>query len=113
MRYKTVQPRATLGPGSTSRATGVEEAMRITVGSQVFSESVDDETVLIELGSGKYYGLDRTGSRLWQLLSELRSTDAVIDTALQEYDVERQVLARDVHELVRNLAARRLVTIDG
>ena len=85
--------------------------MRITIGEQVYAEAVNDEIVLLELGSGKYYGLDPVGSRLWQLLVELGSTEAVLDQALTEYDVAREELARDLEELIRELEQRKLVNI--
>ena len=83
--------------------------MRVTVGQEVFSETVHDETVLLELRSGQYYGLDSISSRFWQLLSELESTEAVVDAALKEYAVEREKLTRDIEEFVRALEERGLV----
>lgn len=85
--------------------------MRVSIGEHVYAEAVNDETVLLELSSGQYYGLDAVGSRLWQLLAELGSTEAVVEQALTEYDVDREELARDLDELVQELARRQLVIV--
>ena len=85
--------------------------MRVTVSEHVYTESVDDETVLLELESGQYYGLDSVGTRLWQLLSELGSTEAVTAAAVAEFEVEPGQLASDLAVLVRELADRKLVVV--
>ena len=84
--------------------------MHVTVGPEVYVEPVHDEVVLLELASGRYYGLDPVAARLWQLLCELGTTEAVVERALGEFEVDREVLVRDVEDLVRQLAQRGLVT---
>ena len=85
--------------------------MFVTVAAQVYSERVEDETILLELDSGHYYGLDAVASRMWELLGELGSTDAVVQAVIEEFDVTREQLTHDVEELVRELARRNLVVI--
>jgi hypothetical protein len=88
--------------------------MRVSIADEVYSEQIEDETILLELKSGNYYGLDAVASRLWQLLQELGSTEAVVHAAQQEYDdVGVDELTRDVETLVRALATRGLVVLDG
>jgi len=36
----------------------------------VLSQEVDGETVLLNLNSENYFGLDEIGTRIWQLLQE-------------------------------------------
>src|SRR5690606_27177440 len=94
------------GQSSECRSTkrlplaNVATCMRVTIGEQVYAEAVNDEVVLLELSTGQYYGLDTVGSRLWELLTELRSTEAVVDIALAEYEVGREELTRDLEQLV-------------
>ena len=85
--------------------------MRVTVSEHVYTETVNDETVLLELESGQYYGLDAVGTRLWQLLTELGSTDAVEAAAAEEFDVTPADLRRDIANLVHELADRKLVVV--
>lgn len=85
--------------------------MRVVVSEHVYTETINDETVLLELESGRYYGLDAVGTRLWQLLNELGSIEAVTQSAVAEFEVEPAQLARDLAVLVRELAARKLVTV--
>ena len=40
---------------------------RVLVSSQVVAREVGNETVLLDLESGTYYGLDPIGARMWNL----------------------------------------------
>ena len=85
--------------------------MRVTMKRQVYAESLDDETILLELESGQFFSLDAVGSRLWDLLMEHRSTEAVAKAASEEYEVAPERLAADLEALVQQLAAHGLVDI--
>jgi len=43
---------------------------KVTIPAQVMARTVGDETVILDLASGTYYGLDPVGARIWQLMSE-------------------------------------------
>jgi hypothetical protein len=65
--------------------------------------------VLLDLASEQYFGLDSVGTRIWTLLNEGVGAAAVVDTLLEEYEVERATLAADVDELLARLAAAGLI----
>ncbi|MFO7642597.1 MAG: PqqD family protein [Candidatus Competibacteraceae bacterium] len=82
---------------------------RVTVPSQVMDRSVGDETVILNLESGTYYGLDPVGARMWQLLGEGKPLGEVCDAMLAEYDVTRDRLEEDLLKLVEELAGKGLI----
>jgi coenzyme PQQ synthesis protein D (PqqD) len=67
------------------------------------------ESVLLDLESGVYYGLDAVGTRVWMLLMEGLPLAAVCARIEEEYDVDRARLEDDVRRLVGELCDRRLV----
>lgn len=83
---------------------------KITIPSQVLARQVGDETVILDLESGIYYGLDPVGARIWQLLAEGRSLHEVCDVMLVEYNVTPEDLERDVLKLVGDLSAQKLIS---
>jgi len=85
--------------------------MRVAIPDCVFAERVGDETVLLELQSGQYFGLNPVGTRLWQLLGETGDTTRVLELMVQEYDVELERLTRDLDALVGTLVERRLLVL--
>ena len=60
------------------------------------ARTVGEETVLLDLASGTYFGLDPVSTRIWHLLSEGNTVAAVCDNMLTEFDVTRDTLEADV-----------------
>lgn len=81
-----------------------------SVPDSVVTREVEGELVLLDLESGIYFGLDAIGVRIWRLIEDGNSLSAVIEAMLAEFDVEREVLERDLLELVGTLESRGLVT---
>jgi hypothetical protein len=82
----------------------------LIVSSQCIARQVGDETVILDLGSGTYFGLDAVGGRIWQLLGEGKSLNEICEVVLDEYDVSREDLERDVTGLTNELVAQGLVS---
>ena len=82
----------------------------LTIPAEVMARQVGDETVILDLASGNYFGLDSVGARIWQLLVEGKKLEQVCDIMLTEYDTTRERLELDLERLVRELSAQGLVT---
>lgn len=82
---------------------------KVTIPSQVMARTVGDETVILDLASGTYYGLDPVGARIWQLMNEGQTLAAICDTLLDEYEVTREALEDDILRLTEELRAMGLV----
>ena len=67
----------------------------------------------IDGDTGVYFGLDTVGTRMWQLMSEHGSTDNVVETMLNEYEVEEGQLRRDLDNLIQQLSEKGLVKTDA
>lgn len=84
---------------------------RLTVPAQVMARQVGDETVILDLATGMYFGLDPVGARLWQLLGEDKTVADICETLFAEYEVSLEDLQRDVTSLLDELRARGLVSV--
>jgi hypothetical protein len=89
---------------------GVALTDRVAVHPSVICRELSGETVLLNLESGVYYGLDGVGTRVWQLLQQDRTIADVCDVMVEEYDVEQDVVREDVSRLVGELHERGIVT---
>jgi len=83
--------------------------MRVSVPDDVVVRDLAGEAVLLHLGTATYFGLNAVGTRIWHLLAEHESTEAVLPLLLQEFDVDEQQLRRDVDALVTQLLAKQLL----
>jgi hypothetical protein len=79
----------------------------------VLKRTAGSETVLLDLESEEFFGLDGVGARLFELLEQPRRLDEAVEALLTEYDVDRETLLTDMTALVSDLVARNLVVIDA
>jgi PqqD family protein of HPr-rel-A system len=91
------------------KATGIDRDVRMRLSDDVMARRLGDETVLLDIASGTYFGLDGAGTRIWQLLEEGRSMSEIERAMLVEFDVEADVARRDLAALFEELAERRLI----
>lgn len=85
---------------------------RISVPSDVLVQEVEGEAVLLNVNSGRYFGLDEVGNRMWVALTTSDTIQAGYETLLAEYEVEEDRLRRDMHELIEKLLEQGLVRVD-
>ena len=84
----------------------------ITLSPDVISQEVSGETVLLDLESEHYFGLDEVGTRIWQLIKETGDLKAIYETLLAEYDVPEKRLQQDLDTLLTEIAGLGLVTLE-
>src|SRR5262245_37383272 len=89
----------------------IDGTKKVIVPPDVLCNVIDGESVLLNLKSECYFGLDEVGTRMWQVLSSSESIAAACESLLAEYEVDRERLCQDVDELVGKLAKQGLVEL--
>ena len=82
---------------------------KLTVPPQVISRLVGDETVLLDLESGLYFGLDNVGQCIWKAVSAGKDLSETLDTVVSEFDVDKVQAEADVIDFASTLVARGLL----
>lgn len=77
------------------------------------SRTVGDETVILHLGSGIYFGLDPIGTRIWQLICDGRHPSDICEALVAEYSQPRETIERDMGELLHELVKHRLISLSS
>ena len=85
----------------------------ITLSPDVISQEVSGETVLLDLESENYFGLDAVGTRIWQLIKENDDLQAIYNTLLEEYEVEEKRLQTDLEAILGEVTQLGLVTLEA
>ena len=70
---------------------------------------VGDETVILHLKSGTYFGLDATGTRIWALVKEGVAPAAICDRLTEEFDVTAEAAEADVRRFLGELKANDIL----
>ena len=84
---------------------------RVRAAEGVLVKELDGEGVLLDLGSETYFGLNRTGFRMWCALTSSPSIEAALSQLAREYDVDAPVLERDAQSLLEALLRHGLVRL--
>jgi len=91
----------------------IDLTARITIPESVLFRDLDGEAVLLETVTGRYYGLNEVGTRMWSLLQVHDEIEAVCRALVSEYDAPEELLREDLLCFVDTLAASGLVRTDG
>jgi len=86
-------------------------ANRVVVPEHVLVRHLDGESVLLNLETEKYFGLDASGTRMWELLTSSPSIDAAFARLLEEFEVEPELLRTHLTELLSRLQEHGLLNM--
>ncbi len=84
---------------------------RATAPAHVLVRFLDRESVLLNLETEQYFGLDVTGTRMWQLVTVSPNIDAAYEELLAEFDVEPELLRSNLTELLGQLVESGLLQV--
>lgn len=76
------------------------------------ARTVDDEVVILDVPSGRYYGLNDVGALIWDRLDGTTDRTALVDAVTAAFDVDRDTAGRDIDTLLDELYDAGLV-VDG
>ena len=82
---------------------------RVTVPEDVLISKLQEESVILNLDSERYYGLDDVGTRFLSALTTSDSIETAYDRLSREYNVDPQVLRDDLLALVESLIDQGLL----
>jgi hypothetical protein len=119
-------------PGPASRSAGKEwfsaytqEKVRIQFESswgegmpyrinspQVISETVAEETIIVNLATGHYFNLQGTAVEIWDALERGEDVDGIVDSLGQRYEAANGAISEAVDELVQSLVDNDLIVAD-
>jgi hypothetical protein len=77
----------------------------------VLVSRLGEETVMLDLVSERYFGLDSAGTAFWDVLTTAPSAAAGVDRLLDLYDVDRETLIRDVSALITQMKEKGLLQV--
>ena len=82
---------------------------RVRVADDVLISNLQEESVILNLDSERYYGLDDVGTRFISVLNESESIEAAYEVLRDEYEVDPHSLRQDLFELVEDLVKQGIL----
>jgi hypothetical protein len=84
---------------------------RVRMPQHVVCRSFVAETVVLNLQTGQYHGLNPTAGRMLQALQDAPAVGAAVPALVGEYAVAQEEIERDLLALVGGLLERGLIEI--
>lgn len=84
---------------------------RVRVPDDVLISRLQEESVILNLDSERYFGLDDVGTRMLSVLTTSDSIEAAYESLLTEYDVDGHALRQDLLELIESLLKQGIVKV--
>lgn len=83
----------------------------VTRSDSLVSSAIEGEVTMMNVQTGKYYGLTSVGARIWTLIEHSMPISDVCDRLLAEYRVGRDTCEREVVTFVQQMAEEGVVTV--
>jgi hypothetical protein len=81
-------------------------------GNRHIETEADSQVFMMRLDEGKYFALDASARRVWQLVAEPVSLGNVVTTLMGEYEVEFAQCQRDVLKFAETLLRSGLIVAE-
>ena len=75
--------------------------------------ALDDELVLLDSASGKYYALNATAARMVELLQQGLDLQQCTEILADQYNAEPETIYSDIEQLISDLSERGLIVSDS
>jgi hypothetical protein len=79
---------------------------------EILSTELDQETVLMSIDAGAYYGLGDTARCIWEKLATPITFSALVDELAQEYEVPREACAADLQGFLAEMEREGLLRVE-
>lgn len=96
-----------------AKMTNIDFSCRVTVPELVIVKRLDDEMVILDLGSESYFGLNDVGTAMWHELEISPSIQQAYLSLLEQYDIHAETLRKDLTNLIRELVDRNLLIVES
>lgn len=70
---------------------------------------VDNEAVILNLKTGEYYSLNKTGTFIWKLLEDKISIEDLIDKVTEEFVIDKKSATHDIKLLLKDLIVEKMI----
>jgi hypothetical protein len=77
----------------------------------LFNE-IDGEVVMLSIENSEYYGMDKVGSRIWQLLESPLQLKELINKLMDEFDVAEEKCRKETLDFVKKMTEKKLLNLE-
>ena len=79
---------------------------------ELLAVDMDGETVMMDMESGNYFGVNAVGSHIWEVLETENKVTAIIETVSSQFEVkDGDTVQEDIMAFLGDMVEQRLVEV--
>jgi hypothetical protein len=71
--------------------------------------TLSDGAVLLNLQTKRYFSLNETGTRIWEMVQQTADEETIVTTLLSEYEVDEPMARAEVRRILDELIEAQLI----
>jgi hypothetical protein len=83
--------------------------MRYKAIAEALVATLSDGAVLLNLQTKRYFSLNETGTRIWEMVQQTVDEDTIVAALLREYEVEEPMARVEVRRILDELIDAQLI----
>ena len=83
--------------------------MRYRAIDEALVATLSDGAVLLNLQTKRYFSLNETGTRIWEMVQQTADEEAIVAALLGEYEVEESMARSEVRRILDELIEAQLI----
>ena len=83
--------------------------MRFRAIAEALVATMSDGAVLLNLQTKRYFSLNETGTRIWELVQQTADEEMIVATLLREYEVDETMARTEVRRILDELIDAQLI----
>ena len=89
----------------------ITESSIVVATEDQISSDLGGESVILNMKTGVYHGLNEVGARVWDLIEKPKAVKDIKQLLLEEYEVEADACTNDLFSLLNNLKTAGLIKV--
>jgi hypothetical protein len=90
----------------------IDESRALAVrGPEVAHDTIDDESVIVDLDTGTYYSLRGAAAQVWMWAAAGASVESLVDTAIRSYTAPADEVGSSVRDVLAQLLEASLLVV--
>lgn len=89
----------------------ITEQTSVIKGDEVVSSIMDNETIMMSIENGEYYGINPVGSQIWEQIKTPRKVADICKIMCREFNVEPEQCRRDVVNFLNQMVEKGIIAI--
>ena len=86
---------------------------KIRLADKLIGKKVDGEWVFLNLNNGVYYGLNETGSLIWDELASGKKPEMAMDRLQRVFEIDPSTAEKDVKQFVAQLKKEGVIEVES